>query len=429
MSAKSKRGRNVLIAATSTVVAVALLAWSAVGSQPSADAAQPTPSVVSPSASPSPSPSAAADALDPELIKLLTVSTISDTAQCETDQYDIVEFDVAALKGIPPRKTADAISTPFKATEPADIRAELQSSICEDPLLGSTWGAFFANQVADTFKKEGIDIVELNPWLKEFVDADIATVAGGYIPLLDISDPSAEQIDAALAKNRDWQDQASRLNTLLERYEALDVETRNSSVTYHVIGPVVGALPAVGLDPKVDRLPALVFSFTEKNGCSVSEFGVNLQDKRPELFTPDCSKPPTSTPPPTTPPCTSNCTPPPVPCVDVAKPHDAEHIYASVKNAKGCIIRWVVTGTSLDSGPQSQDVQTDRGGQAEAQVQPPEVPSTAPAPNPVVPAVTADPADPVDGGLSGGSTTQPGQTGTPDPGPTQPPVSGDSGGF
>ena len=56
-------------------------------------------------------------------------------------------------------------------------------------------------------------------------------------------------------------------------------------------------------------------------------------------------------------------------------------------------------------------------------------PVTEPSSNPVAPANTASPAPAATGGYNGGSTTQPGQTGTPAPGPTQPPVSSDSGGF
>jgi hypothetical protein len=56
-------------------------------------------------------------------------------------------------------------------------------------------------------------------------------------------------------------------------------------------------------------------------------------------------------------------------------------------------------------------------------------PVPEPTANPVVPANPSTPVDPVAGGYNGGSTTQPGQTAAPDPGPTQPPVSGDPGGF
>lgn len=388
--------------------------------------------------------------LDPALIEMLTVSTISDSARCETNDFGIVEPDIAALKGIPPRATADAISTPFKATKPADILSEAQVSICEDALYGSTVGVFFANDIADTFQKYGVDLVEVNPWLAEFVDADIATVADSYVLTEDeAKDATDEEISAALTKNREWQDQAARLNTMLERYEMLGIQELDSSVTYHITAPVVGGLPSVGPDDKVDSLPALVFSFTQKNGCSVSEFGLNLQDKRPELFTPDCSTPnpettppTTNTTPPTTPGCTTNCsttppTTPPTTCQDKEKPNDPEHTYTPVRNAKGCIISWKQTGSSLNDGPQHQDVQTDRGNQEQAQEQSPNTPTTPPAQNPVVPLPdTDDPEviesaapDPTPGGYDGGSTSQPGASGTPDPGPSQPAVDRDDGGF
>lgn len=130
-------------------------------------------------------------------------------------------------------------------------------------------------------------------------------------------------------------------------------------------------------------------------------------------------------------------TTPPTTCQDKAKPNDPEHTYTPVRNAKGCIISWKQTGSSLNDGPQHQDVQTDRGNQEQAQEQSPNTPTTPPAPNPVAPLPdTDDPEviessapDPTPGGYDGGSTSQPGASGTPDPGPSQPAVEGDSGGF
>jgi len=352
-----------------------------------------------------------ADKSDPALVAALTVTTVSDTAKCSTDQYGIVGFDIDALKKTPPRASSASLATPFSATKPADILREFQQSDCKDPHLGTAWAVFFAQDFRDWFlKTQGIDLVELNGWLKPFSadqlnieDNGIATKAAEYIPLLNVKDPSSEQIDQALTKNRQWQAVAERLNTLLERFEVLGIQSRDSVVSYRVSAPVAGALPSVGRDPVTDTKPALVLSFTQKVGCTVAEVGINLEDKRPELFKPVCvtstptptpshTTPPRHTTPPTTPPHT---TPPPTTCPTCVTPEQA-----------------------------TQPVPTPAP-------QPSTVPTTEPSAQPTVPANTESPAPPTPGGYNGGSTEQPGATASPTPVvPTSDPTNSvDPGGF
>ena len=261
------------------------------------------------------------------LIKALTVKTVPASAECKTDDYGNVAYAIDSLLGVPPRLWPDAISTPFVATDPAAMRVELQKEICEDPVLGGAYLAFMATSVRDTLLAEtGIDLNNLNPRLKEYTDvSQITPKATAFVPLLNVKDPSEKQVDAAVAKNADWQQDAALVNTLLERFAVLGIEARSSVVNFHLVNYAldVDALPTIGVNDKQENLPALIFAITEKGQCGeITTFGANIGDKRPELFeakdcappveTPTPPAPPTTTTPPT-PGCTSNCNPTP-PC-------------------------------------------------------------------------------------------------------------------
>lgn len=264
------------------------------------------------------------------IIDSLTVTTTSPDAQCVTDEYDLVPYQIGALESIPPRKWSDALSTPMSATDPQKVRDELQQTICEDPLLGVSYLTFLATDVRDQLlKSTDVDILELNEWLEEFdIDPldDINAKAAEFTPLLDATDPSAEEIDAAMAKNRDWQKLASYANTLLDRFVVTGIEARKSTVNYHLAagGLVVGTLPAVERNDKQEDLDALILTLTEKDQCEeILVIGANMHDKRPELFVPNDCKPKTptpTTPPTTTPPTTPPHTPPPSGCVNNCEP-------------------------------------------------------------------------------------------------------------
>jgi len=255
-----------------------------------------------------------------EIIDALTVKTASADAECSLDANGLVSYQVDALTEVPdPRKWSDALSTPFTATTANEIRNELQQAICKDPLLGVSYLVFFATDVRDQLLVDaGVDILKLNPWLKPFaVDpSEINAKAAEFIPLLDVKNPSDKQVNQAINKNREWQQLASYVNTLLDRFEVSGIEARKSIVNYHLAvgGLVVGSLPSVERNPNQESLPALILSLTEKDQCqAILEMGANVADKRPELFkvsgcepqlaecTTDCGS--------TTPVCTENCTP------------------------------------------------------------------------------------------------------------------------
>ena len=261
------------------------------------------------------------------LAKSLTVTTTSAEAKCQVDDMKLVSYKVGALEGTPPRKWSDALSTPFAATEAEAIRDELQQSICKDPLLGVSYLTFFATDIRDALKvSTGVDIVELNPWLKPFAadPSNINKKATEFIPLLNVEEPTSSEMDAAIVKNREWQKEASYVNTLLDRFALAGVAARPSVANYHLAagGLVVGALPAVERNSKQENLPALIFSLTEKGQCDeLLSAGANTGDKRPELFEakkcevtpPGGTTPPGPTPPPGSPPGTPPTIPPVVP--------------------------------------------------------------------------------------------------------------------
>jgi hypothetical protein len=277
------------------------------------------------------------------LIALLTVNTVTandcvsleeehgaDTAMSIGNGNAVYKWHIGALEPVSDggRLWSDAVSVPFKATEMPAMLTELQLGHCIDPLLGCMTGNYFAGLTVG-----GVDLLELNPWFEPFVGEPEETINGcaaEFVPLLDVEDPSEEQVEEANEAQLEWQVVAAKLNTLLERIQLLGVEARASSLNYHLVagGLVVGGLPAVGYNDVQEDLPALVFVVTRKDNCPLLAIGYNTGDKRLEEFQlPDCVPPPcepcpspstTITPPcdnctttTTQPPCTQNCSPPP----------------------------------------------------------------------------------------------------------------------
>lgn len=249
------------------------------------------------------------DAERAAIIKALTIKTVPATAMCKTDEYGNVAYQIDSLLGVPPRMWSDAISTKITATDPTAARVELQEAICKDPNLGVTWLTFMATTVRDKLLAvTGIDLLALNPQLKAYTDASqITPKATAFVPLLNIEKPTTAQVDNAVKQNAAWQQDAALVNTLLERFAALGIDTRQSVVNYHLTdyALAVNSLPTVGINDKQENLPAQIFALTAKGQCGeITTFGANTGDKRPELFEAKNCAPPTTT---TTPGCTTNC--------------------------------------------------------------------------------------------------------------------------
>lgn len=270
------------------------------------------------------------DAQRDAIIKALTVDTVSKSAVCKTDEYGNVAYQIDSLLGVPPRLWPDALSTPISATDPTAARVELQTAICKDPNLGSAWLTFMATTLRDKLLAvTGIDLVKLNPELKAYTDQSaITTKATTFVPLLNVKTPTTAQVDNAVKQNAAWQQDAAVVNTLLERFAALGIDSRQSIVNYHLTDYAlsVHALPTVGVNDKQENLPALIFAITEKGQCGeITTFGANTGDKRPELFEAKGCTPPTTpgTTPGKTPPggSTTTCTVP-TQCLTPKNPKD-----------------------------------------------------------------------------------------------------------
>jgi len=255
-----------------------------------------------------------------ELIALLTVDTTvvncaelvgDDAVKTLEDGRKIIPFDFGALKPVEEggRKWSDALSTPLIANQPTDALKEIQTAICLDPLLGVSLAHLFAHFTVDDVK-----IVDLNDWLKPFeVDADLINdLAAEFAPLLDVANPSDEQVSSAINQNLIYQGLAEKLGTMLTRFSIVGIQSARSVLNYHLAGGglVVGGLPEVALNATQEGLPALVLEVNMKPGVCLARIGFNTGDKRPEVFgcpfatTPTTSNPTGSTTPPTSPPTT-----------------------------------------------------------------------------------------------------------------------------
>lgn len=226
-----------------------------------------------------------------DTVKALTVTTASYT--CQKDGNGLVAYDIGALKpvGDNGRKWSDAVSTPFKETAPAKMSDELAQAICHDPLVGSMAANYFAN-----LKLGDFEVSSVNPWLNEFKgnpDKVVNVKAASYIGLLNVQNPSADQVAKAAARNNDYQQLAAKTVTLLTKYAGGGIQADMSETNYHLLGGGLAAdsLPPVGLNDKQESLPALQLVLTQKGQeVCLDKIGFNTGDKRLETF--KCAPPP-----------------------------------------------------------------------------------------------------------------------------------------
>jgi hypothetical protein len=262
------------------------------------------------------------------LIKAFTITTVSASAVCKTDGETsdgrkYVTPEIGSFQGTPPRLWPASISTAIAATDTVGARAELQQAICKDPLLGTAWLTFVATTVRnELLATTGMDLLELNPRLKAYTDISrIKAEAKAFLPTLNVAKLTAADLDKAVTKNVDWQQDAALVNTLLEKFAATGIEARQSTVNYELFNYATATdLSDVREAKDQENLPALIFAITVKGQCGeLMAFGANVGDKRPELFKPVTCAPPTTTTPScvstathkctSTPGCTSNCGP------------------------------------------------------------------------------------------------------------------------
>ncbi len=306
------------------------------------------------------------------LIELLTVKEskvdcvelVSATGG-NTRAYDnktVVAPNIGALKGTPPRKWSDALSTPLKGKSPPSKFRQLQSAICQDPLLGVTTANMLAGLTVD-----GVRVVDQNDWLKPYT-ADAGQIndkAAGFVLMSNIDPDSDEQVDKAVKANLDYQDLAGKLNTLLKRFHLDGVKALQSTKNWHLAGGglAVGGLPEVALNKHQENLPALVLSVRLKDVCVPAKLiGFNTGDKRPEVFeTKPCGhKPPTTSTCkdrgdcPTDSTCRKDCEPDEPTCRTNCEPGGKDHNDAGPRDDGGNVVQ-CDPGEYLPRGGDSKD--------------------------------------------------------------------------
>lgn len=229
-----------------------------------------------------------------------TAATASPDQQLQVTNvtYDcpVVTTDKTSAKRIgamqSDRNWSDAVSTPFKATKPATMVAEVQRTVCTDPLYGAMVANYFANLTVD-----GTKIVDLNPWLKEFQGKQATTIsdaAARYLPADNASDKQKQ------ATNKRWKNVADKIDTLLGKFVVGGVHSDPSVLNYHLTGDglTAGNLPAISLNHHQESLSAVQLYLTAKGQTQCTlKIGFNTGDskhkggdKRLEQF--KCSTPP-----------------------------------------------------------------------------------------------------------------------------------------
>lgn len=198
-------------------------------------------------------------------------------------------------------KYADSYASAFASTDPVAARKELMEANCFDTVQGVTNATGLATDVSPKLKSASggvVDLIALNPWLKEFTNPDnISTLAEKYDPLEFDSNITGQELQHAYEMNQQWQVIASKLNYLYTRYDVAWADSPKSLVNYHDVtrGQAGSAFPSIKKNDKQENLKALTFTLQDKGVCDeIVKFGANAFDKRFELFAAkDCTPVPT----------------------------------------------------------------------------------------------------------------------------------------
>ncbi len=266
--------------------------------------------------------SSSSDTAITEAIKQALTVKDGDELTCGTvDENGLVSFTLETKTGVEPvgnRLWSDSLGLPVDGTDAVKGLQQTQAAIWHGPDIGVTYAHFLAK-----LDVNGTSLVTLNPWLAEFntSDADINNQAASYILP---KNPSDDDYKKFVQRNKDYQDVACKVNTLLSRFHVAGIESLPSVLNYRqaVGGLSIGEagtfnLPNIESTTDVDNRPAIVLELTSKTAgpCDpVFAIGINVGDKRPELFnnaapntSPECSP---STTPPASPPVTPPGNPP-----------------------------------------------------------------------------------------------------------------------
>lgn len=213
--------------------------------------------------------------IDEATIKALTITT--GTYKCKVDGNGLIVFD-----DLDKTKWYAADSYGPKLSK-SPSRKEIQKRIC-----GPVEGAVFLRWLTD-LKFANWNMQDGNPWLKQLAEKfngmSINEVTAYYMPLVDVQGtPDDEAVRVAVVRNREWQQVASKLATLLERPQVEGVLSLLSSKNYHAGYWEIG-LPSVTLNGDYEEnKPAFVFVLKNKMGKCLVRFGFNVKDGRLEQF-------------------------------------------------------------------------------------------------------------------------------------------------
>jgi hypothetical protein len=242
--------------------------------------------------------------------------------------------------------------------------ADIELTLCTDPLQGGEFAHWLAHAtIQDT------TILSLNDWLSPFnidIDQVSAYVQTTYLPNFGKDSPTDEDYQAQATATRAYAEFASKLVTMLNRFQSYDTTSAKSTLNYSLAGggAVVGKVPPLQLNPNQESLKAKRYALTEKDQCKpLLVFGFNVHDKRVEQFNPpnECSK---GTP---KPPATTTKTPPtthhhpkpkckPTKCLE--KKHGSNPGLNKGTNEKNTV-------NNNDGASDSKGLQTDPQGDAE----------------------------------------------------------------
>ena len=256
-----------------------------------------------------------------EALQAITVTTPTQTCDAWKNQLtQTVPLRVESMEPVGKRIWSDSVALPIDGANQDLAFGQVLNTICSDPHYGLTVGAALARlDIGNT------SLLSRNDWLGQFTFDKVPATAASYMPTLNVTSPTSDQINNAVKRNTDWQKTAGYINTLLVQLQRLGFHALPSTWNVHLTGfeRSVG-LPTVGLNDKQENLPALVLGWTEKGQqCPLFTIAFNTGDKRPEgvdicagapqqtISTPVVPAPPTATPPPVVE-CPNGCAPPPV---------------------------------------------------------------------------------------------------------------------
>jgi hypothetical protein len=180
------------------------------------------------------------------------------------------------------RLHSDSIANPMSHKESGDTKQdtlrEFQSTMCESPEVASMVAHYFAN-----LKVDGIEVVNLNPWLEEYEGDDsiindrALALVPQYVDPLNTSPEEAQEANAVHSKL------AGMLATLLERFENAGIEGDiETTFNYHLGtgGLQVGGLAEI-TENKVQYVgDFLVLELTTKDGRCAEVVLINVDDQR-----------------------------------------------------------------------------------------------------------------------------------------------------